>query len=134
MGLEDSLAAMSPDGTGGDARQMRLPKKSIQSEYLMSILMVERSFDQVLVDLKRVDDPRPRVLARQIINRVLDDPIRYSIIDSFNANIDKINNAPGTSEEKALNIISLSQDTVGEVNSYLDEYFALHKGQEIGDV
>lgn len=134
MGLEDSLAAMSVDGTGGEARQMRLPKKSIQSEYLMSILMVERSFDQVLVDLKRVDDPRPRVLTRQIINRVLDDEIRYRIIDAFNANIIKINEGKGTSEEKALDIISLSQDTVGEVNSYLDEYFALHKGQEIGDV
>ena len=134
MTMEEALMASSPDGAAGEARQMRLPKKSIQSEYLMSILMVERSFDNVLVDLKRVDDPRPRILARQIINRVLDDPIRYSIIDSFSENIKKITAGNGTADAKALDIISLSQDTVGEVNSYLDEYFALHKGQEIGDV
>ena len=133
MTVEDGSLGQSSDSSG-ESKQIRLPKKSIQYEYMTSILLVERSFDQVLVDLRQISDPRPRILARQIINRVLDDPIRYSILDKFAYNLDKISRGTGTADEKALSVISLSQDAVGEVNSYLDEFFALHKGQEIGDV
>jgi hypothetical protein len=132
---DDALAQTAPDGGGGESRLLRLPKKSIQSEYLISSLLVVRTLDSVLADLKRLDDPRPRIIARQVINRILDDDIRYALLDKFDEKIQKINSGSGTTaDEKAISIISCSQDFVGEVNSYFDEFFALHKGQEIGDV
>lgn len=130
---EDLLSTPTQD-TGGESRLMRLPKKSIQSEYLLSTLMVIRTFDIMLGDLKRIDDPRPTILARQIINRVLDDEIRFKLLDAYDAKLAEATKAQGSADDRAAQKIRIAQDFVGEVNGYMDEFFALHKGQEIGDV
>ena len=121
-------------GGSGEGRQIRLPKKNMQSEYLMSCLLVVRDMDNVCRNLQRLDDPRPPIVARQVINRVLDDPIRYKLIDSLDTKILEINGGSENERVKQATIVRASQDIVGEVNSYLDEFFALHKGQLIGDV
>lgn len=113
---------------------IRLPKKSIQQEYLMSCQLALRTFDIMLADLKRIDDPRPRILARQIINRILDDDIRYKLLDKFDEKLEAVKNAPGNEDEHAAEVIRISQDFVGEVNAYFDEFFAIHKGQVIGEI
>ena len=88
--MEEVLNAAGPDASGGDAKLMRLPKKSIQQEYLMTVLFDKRDFTGVLKDIKRLDDPRPQIIARQIINGILDDDIRYKLIDAFEAQLTKI--------------------------------------------
>jgi hypothetical protein len=129
---EFSLTEGTSGGEGGKA--IRLPHKSIQAEYLISILMVISKFDGVLADLKSTNDPRPPILARQIINRILDDDIRYELLDKFDQKQKEIREKFPTADEQMIEIIRVSQDIAGEANSYLDEYFAIHKGQEIGDV
>jgi hypothetical protein len=56
------------------------------------------------------------------------------MLDKLDEKINEINNSKDPADIKSIHIISLSQDITGEFNSYLDEFFALHKGQEIGDV
>ena len=129
---EFSLTEGSTSGEGG--RVIRLPHKSIQGEYLISVLMVIGKFDQVLADLKNINDPRPPIVARQIINRILDDKIKYDLLDKFDQKLLEIKQSRMAQDEKLAEIIRVSQDIAGEANSYLDEYFAIHKGQEIGDV
>jgi hypothetical protein len=136
MGIESTASNGDPSASGGGeaGSLIRLPKKSIQSEYLMTVLLDKRTFTTVLSSLQRIDDPRPQILARQVINGILDDDIRYALLDAFDKRLKEISNSSENADSKALNNISTSQDLVGEVNSYLDEFFALHKGQEIGDV
>jgi hypothetical protein len=136
MGIESTASNGDPSASGGGeaGSLIRLPKKSIQSEYLMTVLLDKRTFTAVLSSLQRIDDPRPQILARQVINGILDDDIRYALLDAFDKRLKEISNSSENADSKALNNISTSQDLVGEVNSYLDEFFALHKGQEIGDV
>ena len=123
------------EGSGGEGgKAMRLPHKSIQAEYLISVLMVIGRFDAVLSDLKSINDPRPPILARQIINRILDDEIKYRLLEKFDEKLKEIKDSNKPTDEQLAEIIRLSQDIAGEANSYLDEYFAIHKGQEIGDV
>ena len=122
----------SGGGEGGKA--IRLPHKSIQAEYLISVLMVISKFDQVLSELKNTNDPRPPIMARQIINRILDDTIKFELLDKFDRKLQAIKESGISADEQVLEVIRLSQDIAGEANSYLDEYFAIHKGQEIGDV
>jgi len=136
MGIESTATNGDPSISGGGeaGSLMRLPKKSIQSEYLMTVLLDKRTFTSSLKDLQRIDDPRPQILARQVINGILDDDIRYAILDAFDKKLKEIADSQENADTKAMNAIKTSQDCVGEVNSYLDEFFALHKGQEIGDV
>ena len=128
----DSAGELS--GGSGEGKQIRLPRKSMQSEYLLSCLLAIRDMDAVCRNMQRLDDPRPPITARQIINRILDDEIRYKLLDALDAKIDEINASKDSEKIKSAAIIRASQDAIGEVNSYFDEFFALHKGQLIGDV
>ena len=121
-------------GGSGEGKQIRLPKKNMQSEYLLSCLLAIRDMDGVCRNIQRLDDPRPPITARQIINRILDDEIRYKLLDALDKKIEEINNSKDNEKIKSAAIVRASQDAIGEVNSYLDEFFALHKGQLIGDV
>jgi hypothetical protein len=132
--MDEALSASGPDSGSGDSKMFRLPKKSIQQEYLMTLLFDKRDFTGVLKDLKRLDDPRPQILARQIINGILDDDIKLEMLKRFDAILKQIADSDQDADAKAMDVIKASQDAVGAVNSYLDEFFALHKGQEIGDV
>ena len=131
MSLAEEL---TPTSASPDSKQLRLPNKSINSEYLYSILLAIRDMDGIIKSLQRSDDIRPKLMARQIINRILDDEIKYSLLDKFNLGLEQIENGEGDDYVKGARVIAFSQDAVGEVNSYLDEYFGLHKGQVIGDV
>jgi hypothetical protein len=125
-------------GEGG--KQMRLPKQNINNEWFVGTIEVIKKMDFVLASLTRVDDPRPKIMARQIINRILDDKTRYKILDAFDEKLKEIDTMkskdgnPASSAEQWEERIRISQDFVGEVNGYLDEALALHKGQEIGEV
>ena len=127
-------------GAGEGGKQMRLPKQNINNEWFVGTIEVIKKMDFVLSTLTRVDDPRPKIMARQIINRVLDDKTRYKILDAFDEKMKLINEMKGPDGKPATSIdqweerIRVSQDFVGEVNGYLDEALALHKGQEIGEV
>lgn len=129
------------DGVSGEgSKQIRLPKQNINNEYFVGILRVIDKFDGVLALLERIDDPRPAIMARQIINRILDDDIRYKLLDKFDEKLAEVsamkdsNGQPVNEKNIHAERIRISQDFVGEVNGYLDEYLALHKGQEIGEV
>jgi hypothetical protein len=131
-------------GSGGYAgeggKQMRLPKQNINNEWFVGTIEVIKKMDFVLSTLTRVDDPRPKIMARQIINRILDDKTRYTLLDAFDKKLEEINEMkdkdgkPASSTDQWEERIRISQDFVGEVNGYLDEALALHKGQEIGEV
>lgn len=136
MVLEEGLSSPNEFAGNEGSKQMKLPKKSINQEWFIGILLVIRSMDSSLSQLVRMDDPRPRLLARQIINRILDDDIKYALLDKFDEKMKEIDASPDfrDSDERCAEKIRVSQDFVGEVNSYLDEFLALHKGQEIGEV
>jgi hypothetical protein len=120
-------------------KQIRLPKQSINANWFDATLDVIKKMDYVLSNLTRTDDPRPKIMARQIINRILDDKTRYALLDAFDEKMKEIDNLkredgkPPTTDEQCEERIRVSQDFVGEVNGYLDEALALHKGQEIGE-
>jgi hypothetical protein len=120
-------------------KQIRLPKQSINANWFDATLDVIKKMDYVLSNLTRTDDPRPKIMARQIINRILDDKTRYALLDAFDEKMKEIDNMkredgkPTTTDEQCEERIRVSQDFVGEVNGYLDEALALHKGQEIGE-
>lgn len=127
--------AMGGESYGGsESKSIRLPRKNINQEYLTGILLEKRDLDAIIKNINTTDDPRIYLMARQIINSILDDEIRYKLIDALDEEINKINGGKESTTEKGVKIIKASQDAVGEVNSYLDEFFALHKGQVIGDV
>ena len=136
------VAAQSESGgyAGEGGKQMRLPKQNINNEWFVGTIEVIKKMDFVLSTLTRVDDPRPKIMARQIINRILDDKTRYTLLDVFDKKLDEINNMkdaegkPASSTDQWEERIRVSQDFVGEVNGYLDEALALHKGQEIGEL
>ena len=133
--MSDLNADMDFSGGGGEGgRQIRLPRKTINQEYFIGALYVMGKMDTVLATLTRIDDPRPRLLARQIINRILDDDIKYKMLDEFDRLMKEIDESPLTEDAKAAKRLEISQDAVGEVNSYWDEFLALHKGQVIGEV
>lgn len=136
MTLEAGLTQTNEFEGNEGSKQMKLPRKSINQEWFFSTLLVIRDMDSSLGKLIRVDDPRPVLLARQIINRILDDDIKYALLDKYDEALKAIESNPEftTADMKCAERIRVSQDFVGEVNSYLDEFLALHKGQEIGDV
>ena len=92
MGIESTASNGDPSASGGGeaGSLIRLPKKSIQSEYLMTVLLDKRTFTTVLSSLQRIDDPRPQILARQVINGILDDDIRYALLDAFDKRLKEI--------------------------------------------
>lgn len=133
------MAEAPQTATGEGGKQIRLPKQSINANWFDATLDVIKKMDYVLSNLTRTDDPRPKIMARQIINRVLDDKTRYTMLDKFDEKMKEIDNmkrddgSPTTTSEQCEERIRVSQDFVGEVNGYLDEALALHKGQEIGE-
>lgn len=134
--------AAQPDGSnmGEGGKQIRLPKQNINNEWFVGTVEVIKKMDFVLSTLTRIDDIRPPIMARQVINRVLDDKTRWKLLDLFDAKlkeIDDMKTPEGTPVHTNIQYaerIRISQDFVGEVNGYLDEALALHKGQEIGEV
>jgi len=132
--------AQGGSGYGEGGKQMRLPKQNINNEWFVGTIEVIKKMDFVLSTLTRTDDPRPKIMARQIINRILDDKTRYKILDAFDEKMKEIDNMkdkegnPAPTTDQWEERIRISQDFVGEVNGYLDEALALHKGQEIGEV
>lgn len=137
---EGSAPQSDGGGTGEGGKQIRLPKQNINNEWFVGTIEVIKKMDFVLSTLTRVDDPRPRIMARQVINRVLDDKTRWKLLDAFDSKLKEIDNMQGADGKAASTTeqheerIRVSQDFVGEVNGYLDEALALHKGQEIGEV
>lgn len=138
---EDAAAADFASFAGNEgSRQIKLPRQSVNQQYFQSVMLIIRTFDIALGNLTRVDDPRPKILARQIINRVLDDTIKYKLIDAFDRKLSEIDNLKDSfgnslsEDRKCEERIKVSQDIAGEVIAYMDEYIALHKGQEIGEV
>jgi hypothetical protein len=132
---ESAIDSAGELGSGGEqSKQFRLPSKNINREYLISCLLALRDFDAIIKNMQRLDDPRFRIMARQIVNRILDDDIRYSLLTAFDLKLKEIADSNAIADVQSANIITASQDIVGEVNSYLDNFFALHKGQVIGDV
>jgi hypothetical protein len=136
-----NVAAQSDGSNMGEGgKQIRLPKQNINNEWFVGTIEVIKKMDFVLSTLTRVDDPRVEIMARQVINRVLDDKTRWKLLDAFDAKLKEIDNMkdaenkPASSTEQHEERIRVSQDFVGEVNGYLDEALALHKGQEIGEV
>lgn len=122
------------------AKQIRLPQQNINNEWFTGTIGVIQKMDFVLSNLDRTDDPRPRIMARQVINRVLDDETRYRLLDLFDVKMKEIeqmkreDGTPASADEMSEERIRVSQDFVGEVNGYLDEALALHKGQVIGEL
>jgi hypothetical protein len=138
--MAEGNAQSGGENVGEGGKQIRLPKQNINNEWFVGTIEVIKKMDFVLSTLTRVDDPRPKIMARQIINRVLDDKTRWKLLDAFDAKLKEIDNMkdaenkPASSTEQCEERIRVSQDFVGEVNGYLDEALALHKGQEIGEV
>lgn len=138
--MADVAAQTGGDNVGEGGKQIRLPKQNINNEWFVGTIEVIKKMDFVLSTLTRVDDPRVKIMARQVINRVLDDKTRWKLLDAFDAKLKEIDNMkdadnkPASSTEQCEERIRVSQDFVGEVNGYLDEALALHKGQEIGEV
>lgn len=138
--MAEGNAQSGGENVGEGGKQIRLPKQNINNEWFVGTIEVIKKMDFVLSTLTRVDDPRVKIMARQVINRVLDDKTRWKLLDAFDAKlkeIDEMKDAtgkPASSAEQCEERIRVSQDFVGEVNGYLDEALALHKGQEIGEV
>lgn len=138
--MAEGNAQSSGENVGEGGKQIRLPKQNINNEWFIGTIEVIKKMDFVLSTLTRVDDPRVKIMARQVINRVLDDKTRWKLLDAFDAKLKEIDNMkdaenkPASSTEQCEERIRVSQDFVGEVNGYLDEALALHKGQEIGEV
>jgi hypothetical protein len=137
--MADVAAQSESSNVGEGGKQMRLPKQNINNEWFVGTIEVIKKMDFVLSTLTRVDDPRPKIMARQVINRVLDDKTRWKLLDAFDTKLKEIDNMKDEhghsvpSTEQWEERIRVSQDFVGEVNGYLDEALALHKGQEIGE-
>jgi hypothetical protein len=138
--MADVAAQSDGSNMGEGGKQIRLPKQNINNEWFVGTIEVIKKMDFVLSTLTRPDDPRPKIMARQVINRVLDDKTRWKLLDAFDAKLKEIDNMkgadgkPASTNEQHEERIRISQDFVGEVNGYLDEALALHKGQEIGEV
>ena len=126
------MADITPE-TSGDG-MTKLARRNIQTIYLDRTLQAIQAMDSSLQNLQGGTDQRPMYLARQCVNRILDDDIRHELLKQFDKKISEIS-ASTTDNEKKSHLIRLASiDVVGEVNSYLDEYLAVHRGQEIGDV
>ena len=66
------MVDISPSGGGGEyagegGKQMRLPKQNINNEWFVGTIEVIKKMDFVLSTLTRVDDPRPKIMAREPI-------------------------------------------------------------------
>lgn len=126
---------MDPQNTqtdpGGETH--KIARQTIQEQYLAKTLEAIRSFDWVLTNLTGTTDRRPKYIARQIINRTLDDEIRHSLLKEFDKKLQEINASSKTNEQKADEIIQVSIDAVGESISYLDEYLNIHRQNTLGD-
>src|SRR5574344_659695 len=119
---EGSAPQSDGGGAGEGGKQMRLPKQNINNEWFVGTIEVIKKMDFVLSTLTRVDDPRVKIMARQVINRVLDDKTRWKLLDAFDAKLKEIDNMkdaenkPASSTEQCEERIRVSQDFVGEVN------------------
>jgi len=127
----ETSTATEPGGNGGETH--KIARQTIQEQYLAKTLEAIRSFDWVLTNLSGTTDRRPKYIARQIINRTLDDEIRHALLREFDKKIQEINVSSKTNEQKADEIIQVSIDIVGESISYLDEYLNIHRQNTLGD-
>lgn len=124
---------MEPAAPGAGVDAHGIAPKSIQDRYLQTTLEAVRTFDWTISNLTGVTDRRPKYLARQIINRTLDDETRHKLLQEFDKKLDEIYASDANNDEKADAVIQVSIDAVGETISYLDEYLNIHRKNEIGD-
>jgi hypothetical protein len=123
----------SPPQSTQMATGQRVARQSIHEQYLQKSLEAVASFGFVLSNLNGITDQRPRLVARHIVNMIVDDDIRHTILIEFDRRIAEINAKDEHNEWKANEICKLSSDVVGEAISYLDEYLNIHKTNSIED-
>lgn len=128
-----NTASSSPTESGQGDASHKVARQSVQELYLQKTLEAVRTFDWVLSNLEGTTDRRPKYMARQILNRILDDGIRHELLREFDKKLAEINASGKNNETKSDEIIQLSIDVVGEAVSYLDEYLNVHKLNTLGD-
>lgn len=125
---------MENDGAAdAGAGPAKIARQSVQELYLQKTLEAIRSFDYVLTNLTGTTDKRPKYIARQIINRILDDEIRHNLLREFDKKVSEINARQASNEQKADEITQVSIDAVGEVVAYLDEFLNIHRQNVLGE-
>ena len=102
-----------------------IPPKSAPEAWLNNVFIGQQRFDQIIQTLQGHTDPRPYYFARNLIVKIPEDKIRKDLLVALDAEVDKINKLPISSEEKGHLIILTSQNAVGQLTSYADEFVGI---------
>jgi hypothetical protein len=102
-----------------------IPPKSAPEAWLNNIFIGQQRLDMIIQTLQGHTDPRYYYLARNLIIKIPHDDIRENLLRALDAEVDRINNLPISSEEKGHLVIITSQNAVGQVTSYADEYVGI---------
>ena len=114
----------------------RLARRSIQQNYLDRCLQGITFMFQCVSNMESNSGTTVNTthIARLYINCILDDTIRHLLLTEFDKKLKEIRDTNSTLAERIYIVNMLAIDMIGEVNSYFDEYFSVHTGQEIGEV
>ena len=102
-----------------------IPPKSAPEAWLNNIFIGQQRIDMIVQTLQGHTDPRVYYMARSLIIKIPDDKIRENLLRALDAEIDKINHLPISSEEKGHLTIITSQNAVGQVTAYADEFVGI---------
>ena len=110
---------------GNGTLKTGIPPKSAPEAWLNNFFIGQQRMDQTIQNLEGHTDPKPYYMARQILIKIPHGDIRLKLLKALDETVEKINKLPISSEEKGNMIIITSQNIVGEMSSYADEYVGI---------
>ena len=102
-----------------------IPPKSAPEAWLNNIFIGQQRLDQIIQTLQGHTDPRYYYMARNLIIKIPDETIQVKLLSTLDDEIEKINKMDISSEEKGHRVILTSQNAVGQVTLYADEFVGI---------
>ena len=120
---------MNDDDSGvvdlGDELKTGIPMKSAPEAWLINILNGMMRGDLIVAGLQGYTDPRMYLHARGQIVKIPDSGIRLRLLKQLDDEIARIESSTLTNEEKGLHKIIASQNALGGVMDYFDEFVGI---------
>ncbi len=102
-----------------------IPPKSAPEAWLNNVFIGQQRMDMIIQTLQGHTDPKPYYFARQMIIKIPHKDIRVEFLKALDDEVERINKLSLSSDEKGHLIILTSQNIVGEMSSYADQYVGI---------
>lgn len=113
-------------GSGADGVSLNIPKKSAHDVYLINVMSCLGTHRQVMSQVQSGTDPVVVSSTRECVACIVDSRIRHDLMEAYELGLKKIYNLQGVDlQTKGNLIIRLSQNVIGEVYDFCDQFVGL---------